>query len=135
MYLIFPGCFLAASGSNPAEANLPTPACAASSTVPEYHNHARNNTASSSCAVSQQPAVKPQLPHSSQDLIYVNGLAYSILKKIGKGGSSVVYEVYDKARNLRAIKHVDLSEAAEDEARGYLNEIALLKKLQVQSLF
>lgn len=61
----------------------------------------------------------------------MNGATYSILKKIGKGGSSVVYEVYDKARNLRAIKKVDLSEAEEEEARGYLNEIALLKKLQV----
>ena len=54
-----------------------------------------------------------------------------VLQVIGKGGSSVVYEVYDEERNLKAIKKVDLSEAGEAEAKGYLNEINMLEKLQV----
>ena len=64
------------------------------------------------------------------DIIRVNGNAYSILKKIGSGGSSVVYQVLDEERNLKAIKRVDLSEAEESEAEGYLNEVRLLEKLQ-----
>ena len=64
------------------------------------------------------------------DVIKVNGNSYSILKKIGSGGSSVVYQVLDEERNLKAIKRVDLSEAEESEAEGYLNEVRLLEKLQ-----
>ena len=64
------------------------------------------------------------------DVIRVNGNSYSILKKIGSGGSSVVYQVLDEERNLKAIKRVDLSEAEESEAEGYLNEVRLLEKLQ-----
>ena len=67
---------------------------------------------------------------SSNDVIKVNGNSYSILKKIGSGGSSVVYQVLDGERNLKAIKRVDLSEAEESEAEGYLNEVKLLEKLQ-----
>merc|ERR1719322_1428651 len=67
---------------------------------------------------------------SSNDVIKVNGNSYSILKKIGSGGSSVVYQVLDEERNLKAIKRVDLSEAEESEAEGYLNEVKLLEKLQ-----
>ena len=65
-----------------------------------------------------------------KDVIMVNGNSYSILKEIGSGGSSVVYQVLDEERNLKAIKRVDLSEAEESEAEGYLNEVRLLEELQ-----
>jgi serine/threonine-protein kinase TTK/MPS1 len=64
------------------------------------------------------------------NVITVNGHHYSVLKKIGKGGSSVVYEVFDDECNLRAIKRVDLSQAEEAEAEGYRNEVKVLEKLQ-----
>ncbi len=57
---------------------------------------------------------------------------YAVLKVIGTGGSSVVYEVLDEKMNLLAIKKVDLSEASEAEAKGYINEIKLLETLQGQ---
>ncbi len=63
-------------------------------------------------------------------MIRVKDHAYAVLKVIGKGGSSVVYEVYDQERNLRAIKKVDLSGVNEAEAQGYINEIKLLERLQ-----
>ena len=63
-------------------------------------------------------------------VIAVKGHTYAVLKVIGKGGSSVVYEVYDQERNLRAIKQVDLSGVNEAEAQGYINEIKLLERLQ-----
>ncbi len=43
---------------------------------------------------------------SDANIITVKGHSYAVLKVIGKGGSSVVYEVYDQERNLRAIKRV-----------------------------
>ncbi len=42
----------------------------------------------------------------SGDCITVKGKTYSILKPIKKGGSSVVYAVYDHDKNLMAIKQV-----------------------------
>ena len=48
----------------------------------------------------------------------------------GEGGSSVVFEVLDKNRDVKAIKKVDLGEASPEEAQGYRNEINVLKKLQ-----
>ena len=70
------------------------------------------------------------MPTGTDEVLYVNGNPYSILKKIGKGGSSVVYEVFDRDRQLRAIKKVDLSDADETQAAGYINEIQLLERLQ-----
>lgn len=62
--------------------------------------------------------------------IMIKGKKYALLTVLGKGGSSQVYEVFDEERNLKAIKIVDLSEADEAQARGYLNEINMLEKLQ-----
>ena len=62
--------------------------------------------------------------------IHVNGHPYQVLKRIGKGGSSVVYSALDSEQNLRAIKRVDLSSAEAAEAEAYLNEIQMLERLQ-----
>ena len=57
-------------------------------------------------------------------VITVNGNPYTVLKQIGKGGSSVVYQALDgESGDLKAIKRVDLSRAEESEAEGYLNEV------------
>ena len=63
---------------------------------------------------------------ASEVVITVNGNPYKVLKQIGKGGSSVVFQVLDEEKNLKAIKRVDLSRAEESEAEGYLNEVRLL---------
>ena len=60
---------------------------------------------------------------ASEVVITVNGNPYKVLKQIGKGGSSVVFQVLDEEKNLKAIKRVDLSRAEESEAEGYLNEV------------
>ena len=50
---------------------------------------------------------------------------------LGKGGSSKVYEAFDDERKcVVAIKKVDLSDADEAQARGYINEIDMLNRLQ-----
>uniref|UniRef100_A0A1B6C184 Protein kinase domain-containing protein n=1 Tax=Clastoptera arizonana TaxID=38151 RepID=A0A1B6C184_9HEMI len=63
--------------------------------------------------------------------LYVNGRPYTILSTLGKGGSSEVYQVLDPTTsNLMAVKCVDLNTVDQSIANGYLNEIALLSRLQ-----
>ena len=62
----------------------------------------------------------------------VRGKRYKVMKLLGKGGSSRVYEAFDEQRNsVVAIKRVNLEEADEATTAGYINEIAMLEKLQV----
>ncbi|XP_070569136.1 dual specificity protein kinase TTK-like isoform X2 [Ptychodera flava] len=73
-----------------------------------------------------------QVPtQSNKPRIIVNGRSYDVLRKIGKGGSSKVYQVFDESkRKLFAIKQVNLDCADEITIQGYINEIDLLQKLQ-----
>jgi serine/threonine-protein kinase TTK/MPS1 len=48
---------------------------------------------------------------------------------IGKGGSSRVYRVMNIAHEIYAIKRVSLDKTDADTMSGYMNEIALLKRL------
>lgn len=59
----------------------------------------------------------------------VKGVTYVILKELGKGGSSVVYDCYDPITgNNRAVKQVSLENKI--SAVGFLNEVKMLEKLQ-----
>lgn len=48
---------------------------------------------------------------------------------IGKGGSSRVYRVMTSTNEIFAIKRVSLDKTDADTMSGYMNEIALLKRL------
>jgi len=48
---------------------------------------------------------------------------------IGKGGSSRVYRVMNTSSEIYAIKRVSLDKTDADTMGGYMNEIALLKRL------
>jgi serine/threonine-protein kinase TTK/MPS1 len=63
----------------------------------------------------------------------VNKKAYARLDLIGKGGSSRVYRVLNNANELYAIKRVSLDQTDSDTMSGYMNEIALLKRLDGNS--
>jgi serine/threonine-protein kinase TTK/MPS1 len=52
---------------------------------------------------------------------------------IGKGGSSRVFRVLNHANELYAIKRVSLDKTDSDTMNGYMNEIALLKRLEGNS--
>lgn len=52
---------------------------------------------------------------------------------IGKGGSSRVFRVLNGANELYAIKRVSLDKTDAETMNGYLNEIALLKRLDGNS--
>jgi serine/threonine-protein kinase TTK/MPS1 len=59
----------------------------------------------------------------------VNKKAYARLDVIGKGGSSRVYRVMNHANEIFALKRVTLDNTDSDTMKGYMNEIALLKRL------
>ena len=63
----------------------------------------------------------------------VNRKAYARLDMIGKGGSSRVFRVLNHANELYAIKRVSLDKTDADTMSGYMNEIALLKRLEGNS--
>jgi len=60
----------------------------------------------------------------------VNGKVYSQMKRIGKGGSSDVYQVMAENSKMFALKRVKLEGADEAAIAGYKGEIELLKKLE-----
>nr|KAF6508856.1 TTK protein kinase [Rousettus aegyptiacus] len=70
---------------------------------------------------------------SSNECILVKGRIYSILKQIGSGGSSKVFQVLNEKKQIHAIKYVNLEEADNQTIESYRNEIAYLNKLQQHS--
>ncbi|XP_060092407.1 dual specificity protein kinase TTK [Heteronotia binoei] len=69
----------------------------------------------------------------SDECIFIKGKWYSVLKQIGRGGSSKVFQVLDEKKRLRAIKYVNLEEADQQTIESYKNEIVHLNKLQEHS--
>lgn len=70
---------------------------------------------------------------TASDCISVKGRIYSILKQIGSGGSSKVFQVLSEKKQIHAIKYVNLEEADHQTVDSYRNEIAYLNKLQQHS--
>ncbi|EFX66046.1 hypothetical protein DAPPUDRAFT_332607 [Daphnia pulex] len=75
----------------------------------------------SSSNILPPPNARPT-PKTKQ--IAVNGKVYSVMKPLGRGGSSVVYQVELEILLVR------LDSVDEVTAEGYINEIRLLKQLQ-----
>jgi serine/threonine-protein kinase TTK/MPS1 len=72
------------------------------------------------------PAPAPVRNHN----IVVNKKIYARLDLIGKGGSSRVYRVMNANNEIYAIKRVSLDKTDAETMSGYMNEIALLKRLE-----
>ncbi|KAF6365574.1 TTK protein kinase [Rhinolophus ferrumequinum] len=70
---------------------------------------------------------------STNECISVKGRIYSILKQIGSGGSSKVFQVLNEKKQIHAIKYVNLEDADNQTIDSYRNEIAYLNKLQQHS--
>ncbi|XP_013875813.1 dual specificity protein kinase Ttk [Austrofundulus limnaeus] len=69
----------------------------------------------------------------SNESIIIKGKQFFILKMIGRGGSSKVYQVLDQKKQLFAVKYVDLDEADAQIVESYKNEIEHLNHLQQYS--
>ena len=63
----------------------------------------------------------------------MNKKVYARLDIIGKGGSSCIFHVLNHLNELYAIKHVSLDKTDADTMSGYMNKIALLKRLEGNS--
>ncbi|KAI9708260.1 MAG: Dual-specificity kinase, spindle pole body (SPB) duplication and spindle checkpoint function [Bogoriella megaspora] len=62
--------------------------------------------------------------------VLVNGKAFTLMGKIGKGGSSDVYRVMAENQRMFALKKVKLEDCDELAIRGYRGEIELLQRLK-----
>ncbi|XP_030346415.1 dual specificity protein kinase TTK isoform X1 [Strigops habroptila] len=82
-----------------------------------------------------QNQVGLQIPTSipSHECLAIKGKVYTILKQIGSGGSSKVFQVLNENKQLYAVKYVNLEEADQQTVESYKNEIAHLSKLQQHS--
>ncbi|CAL8287157.1 unnamed protein product [Merluccius merluccius] len=69
----------------------------------------------------------------SNESITIKGKQFFILKMIGRGGSSKVYQVLDHKKQLFAVKYVNLEEADPKTVESYKNEIEHLNHLQQYS--
>ncbi|XP_041462689.1 dual specificity protein kinase TTK-like isoform X2 [Lytechinus variegatus] len=82
----------------------------------------------------QYPApqmVAPAPQPKSKNIIQVNGKGYSIIRLIGKGGSSKVFQVLSEdSKKILALKYVKLDFADEMAIQSYMNEITLLERLK-----
>uniref|UniRef100_A0A8B9KY28 Protein kinase domain-containing protein n=1 Tax=Astyanax mexicanus TaxID=7994 RepID=A0A8B9KY28_ASTMX len=81
----------------------------------------------------------PQQPSQASVNVFTNesitikGRQFFILKMIGRGGSSKVYQVLDHKKQLYAVKYVNLDEADTQTIESYKNEIEHLNHLQQYS--
>lgn len=62
--------------------------------------------------------------------VYVNGRKFTILRLLGEGGYSCVYEVYDVDKNLFALKIVDLNIQSDNVRQDLIREIVFLERLK-----
>ncbi|KAF4577158.1 Dual-specificity kinase, spindle pole body (SPB) duplication and spindle checkpoint function [Pleurotus pulmonarius] len=91
----------------------------------------------------QQQHSRPAPPAPQPTLMNMNGQAnrhftvnkktYARLDLIGKGGTSRVFRVMSASNELFALKRVSLDKTDADTLHGYMNEIALLKRLDGNS--
>lgn len=60
----------------------------------------------------------------------VNGKTVNVLRPLGEGGYSQVYEVYDKSKKIYALKTVNLQNQTERAKTNLISEIVFLEKLK-----
>ncbi|XP_041043082.1 dual specificity protein kinase Ttk [Carcharodon carcharias] len=70
---------------------------------------------------------------TANESIVVKERVYSIIKLLGTGGSSKVFQVLDQKKHLYAVKQVNLQDADDLAVAGYKDEIEYLKRLQQHS--
>ncbi|XP_057690460.1 dual specificity protein kinase Ttk [Corythoichthys intestinalis] len=78
-------------------------------------------------------ALQAPINSLSNESITIKGKQFFILKMIGQGGSSKVYQVLDHKKQLFAVKYVNLEDADAQTVESYKNEIEHLNHLQQYS--
>ena len=106
-----------------------------SSSIKERSNFEKDTTdaRSDNSAISVERNIteaNSSISRMPRDILTVRDKSYTILNKIGKGGSSVVYRALDESNQTRAIKKVDLSEIDPKQAEDFKNEISHLERMK-----
>ncbi|KAH6912924.1 other/TTK protein kinase [Coprinopsis sp. MPI-PUGE-AT-0042] len=96
----------------------------------QIQSYAQSQSLQVSISQSQSGSNVGTQPLPAPKHIVVNRKAYARLDLIGKGGSSRVFRVLNHANELYAIKRVSLDKTDAETMSGYMNEIALLKRLE-----
>merc|ERR1712012_288919 len=82
---------------------------------PDHHHQQTPLPATKTPAQPRMPPRMPWFLSSKERILIVRGKRYKVMKLLGKGGSSRVYEAFDDEKNIVvAIKRVDLSDADEE---------------------
>ncbi|XP_028326813.1 dual specificity protein kinase Ttk [Gouania willdenowi] len=117
----------------PVEKRAPEP----SSSAMAAHRGGGGGAALQPCTPLNQSASfqtpQPCFNSLSNESLTIKGKQFFILKMIGRGGSSKVYQVLDHKKQLFAVKYVDLLEADAQTVESYKNEIEHLNHLQQYS--
>jgi serine/threonine protein kinase len=86
-----------------------------------------------------QPTPPPQhvisqSPHhhliANPEIFVVNGIQYTKIDIIGRGGSSKVFRCFDPERKIVALKRVKLEGHDDSSLNGFINEVELLQRLR-----
>ena len=99
--------------------------------APQSRQPAPHITPSPVLQCAQEPLPLAAAPRREDDqVVRVRGSVYQKLLLVGKGGSSKVYKVIAQDRQIYALKRIKLSGRDPESARGFVEEITLLKRLQ-----
>lgn len=93
--------------------------------------HCENTVLPAPCKLSSQERLDydPYYRLKEMDMLHVQCKPYLLLKLLGEGGSSKVYEALDiQERTLKAIKRVHLQDCDETVKQGFLDEVKFLEK-------
>ncbi|KAI8822894.1 kinase-like domain-containing protein [Fimicolochytrium jonesii] len=111
----------------------------AATPLPNQNTYPQQDTYGSTPTIMPRTAHQRQQWHHPVDFqatgqkdksnVAVNGVVYKKLELIGRGGSSKVYKIMAEDKKLYALKKVKLRGQEDSAIEGYLNEIALLKRL------
>ena len=94
------------------------PPAAAPATAPSRPPVSRIE-AGSKLASASATAMPPPRSTAKDQVLVVRGKRYKVMKLLGKGGSSRVYEAFDEEKNIVvAIKRVELADADESQREG-----------------
>ena len=96
-----------------------TPLC-----LDRQKRHDTPSSMDSNSSINEEPSFK-----FTKNYIQVNGRSYIKLDVMGRGGSSKVYRVIAPNNQIYALKKVRLSRVDQQTTAGYINEIALVRKL------
>lgn len=77
-----------------------------------------------------QPQRRPRMETENDNFVYVNGIRYQKLGKIGKGGSSEVFKVIATNCSIYALKRINLKGRDWGSAREFYQEIEYLEALR-----